>query len=109
MNSSVKFFDPIVTVFPLLAGSELIVLPDAVVWLAPALLLDDLVSFELPQAENTSAATITARVLTRFMRFPSSCLRAEELWVSLLFATGRSPHQPRRQQMPRRLRRQAFQ
>jgi hypothetical protein len=71
MNSSVKFFDPIVTVLPLLAEFDWIVLPlDDDVWLPLVLLLDELL-LELPHAEKTSAATITARAVTRFMRFPS--------------------------------------
>ena len=37
------------------------------------LLVDVLLSSELPHAEKTRAAMIAAMAVTRFMRFPSSC------------------------------------
>jgi hypothetical protein len=72
MNSSVKFFDPIVTLLLWLAELAWIVLPLDDDWLPLELVDDEVLLFELPQAASASVAAIAASALTRFMRVPSS-------------------------------------
>jgi hypothetical protein len=77
MNSSVKFFEPIVTDLPLFAELDWIVPLGAAVVEDPPAELDVLVLLlllELPQAASTTEAAITTSALTRcLMRFPSFC------------------------------------
>src|SRR4051812_22752405 len=103
MNSSVKFFEPIVTVFPWLAGLSSMTLAFAFAVDPPAPELDDAdLSFdELPHAASARDATNIASVPTRFMPSPSFCLRAARLWVSLPSAADRNRHRlPQRLLLP---------
>src|SRR5215218_9479325 len=97
MNSSVKFFDPMMTFLPSFAGFDSMTFESAVlVDVSLAAGVDVVLSSSSePQAESASEATITTSALIRFMRFPSFDLRAVGLWVSLPSAAGRS-HRPRR-------------
>src|SRR2546430_2862251 len=95
MNSSVKFFDPIVTVLPWLAGLSWIGLePDggALAWLVvPADDEEDEDFFELPQAASAKHAMNTAVVTTALLPTFASL----ELLVSLPAVPGRNHPQPR--------------
>ena len=73
MNSSVKFFDPIVTVLPALAGFDWIVLPLAVlVDDVAGVVLDDELLLELPHAVSATLATSTARATAALLTMSAS-------------------------------------
>src|SRR5204863_4065031 len=108
MNSSVKFFDPIVTVLLALAGFDWIVLPlgAPVVVDDVAAVLDDELLLELPHAARATLATSTAAATAALLTMSASSKPVGSRRVAGARSPSRRPRQaPRPRSTPRSCRR----